>query len=44
MAFYLIYNNLNLEKEKIETILEKETKEFKWLSENLLSGEYIIED
>lgn len=39
-----ILNNLNSEKEKMESILKKETKEFEWLSEKLLSGEYIIED
>ncbi len=32
------------EKELLENLLKKETKEFEWLSEKLLSGEYIIED
>lgn len=38
------YKNMFLEKQKLENLLEKETKEFEWLSEKLLSGEYIIED
>lgn len=37
-------NFLNKEKEKLDKLLEKETKQFEWLSEKLLSGEYIIEN
>lgn len=37
-------DRLNEEKEKIEKLLNLEEKRFEWLSEKLLSGEYIIED
>lgn len=36
--------NLDLEKEKVEKLLKLEEKRFEWLSDKLLSGEYIIED
>jgi type I restriction enzyme S subunit len=37
-------DNLNDEKEKIEKLLKLEEQRFEWLSDKLLSGEYIIED
>lgn len=37
-------NKLQKEKEKVEKILKLEEKRFEWLSDMLLSGEYIIED
>lgn len=37
-------DRLNEEKEKIEKLLNLEEKRFEWLSDKLLSGEYIIED
>lgn len=37
-------DKLNEEKEKIEKLLQLEEKRFEWLSDKLLSGEYIIED
>lgn len=36
--------NLDKEKEKIEKLLKLEKQRFEWLSDKLLSGEYIIED
>lgn len=36
--------NLNDEKEKVEKLLKLEEQRFEWLSDKLLSGEYIIED
>lgn len=40
----LFLKKLDLEKEKIEKLLSLEEKRFEWLSDKLLSGEYIIED
>lgn len=37
-------DNLNDEKEKVEKLLKLEEQRFDWLSDKLLSGEYIIED
>lgn len=37
-------DNLNDEKEKVEKLLKLEEQRFEWLSDKLLSGEYIIED
>lgn len=37
-------DNLENEKSKVEKLLELEEKRFEWLSDKLLSGEYIIED
>lgn len=37
-------DKLNEEKEKIEKLLKLEEQRFEWLSDKLLSGEYIIED
>lgn len=37
-------DKLNDEKEKIEKLLKLEEQRFEWLSDKLLSGEYIIED
>lgn len=37
-------DELNYEKEKIEKLLKLEQQRFEWLSDKLLSGEYIIED
>lgn len=37
-------DRLNEEKEKIEKLLHLEKQRFEWLSDKLLSGEYIIED
>lgn len=42
IVFFL--DNLNNEKEKIEKLLHLEKQRFEWLSDKLLSGEYIIED
>lgn len=35
---------LDLEKEKVEKLLKLEDQRFEWLSDKLLSGEYVIED
>jgi len=35
---------LDLEKEKVEKLLKLEEQRFEWLSDKLLSGEYVIED
>lgn len=40
----LFLKKLDLEKEKIEKLLSLEEQRFEWLSDKLLSGEYIIED
>lgn len=40
----LFINKTNEEKEKVEKLLKLEEQRFKWLSDKLLSGEYIIED
>lgn len=37
-------DKLNDEKEKVEKLLKLEEQRFEWLSDKLLSGEYIIED
>lgn len=37
-------DKLNDEKEKVEKLLKLEQQRFEWLSDKLLSGEYIIED
>lgn len=37
-------NLLNNEKQTVQRLLELEEKRFEWLSDKLLSGEYIIED
>lgn len=37
-------DNLNDEKDKVEKLLKLEEQRFEWLSDKLLSGEYIIED
>lgn len=37
-------DKLNDEKEKVERLLKLEEQRFEWLSDKLLSGEYIIED
>lgn len=37
-------DNLNDEKSKVEKLLKLEEQRFEWLSDKLLSGEYIIED
>lgn len=37
-------DNLEIEKEKVERLLKLEEQRFEWLSDKLLSGEYIIED
>lgn len=37
-------DNLENEKSKVEKLLKLEEKRFEWLSDKLLSGEYIIED
>lgn len=40
----LFINKTNEEKEKVEKLLKLEEQRFEWLSDKLLSGEYIIED
>lgn len=40
----LFISKMNLEKYNIEKLLKLEKKRFEWLSDKLLSGEYIIED
>lgn len=40
----LFINKINEEKEKVEKLLKLEEQRFEWLSDKLLSGEYIIED
>ena len=35
---------IDKEKEKVEKLLKLEEQRFEWLSDKLLSGEYIIED
>lgn len=37
-------DKLNDEKEKVERLLKLEEQRFEWLSDKLLSGEYVIED
>jgi type I restriction enzyme S subunit len=39
-----ILDNLYNEKEILKELLHKEKKQFEWLSEKLLSGEYVIEE
>jgi restriction endonuclease S subunit len=42
--FIKILDNLYNEKEMLKRLLKKEKKQFEWLSEELLSGKYVIKD
>jgi len=44
LSVEVFLKKLDSEKSKVEKLLELEEKRFEWLSDKLLSGEYIIED
>lgn len=44
LSVEVFLKKLDSEKSKVEKLLELEEKRFEWLSDTLLSGEYIIED